>query len=481
MFDFLLRPIRRNFGIDKEYYRFIDDMFGFIPNNIELYKLALIHKSASQSIGGLSMNNERLEFLGDAVIECVTSDYLYIEFPDRNEGFLTQLRSKIVSRQSLNDMAHEIGLDKYVITGSNGGGLVQKHIYGDAFEAMVGAIYLDQGYEFVNRLLINNIFYKYLNLEYLTESETDFKSRLIEWCQKNHHNVVFRTRTVTDSRASAPVFNSTVLIDGMAVGYGSGDSKKTAEQSAACSVTREIGEEEYTELLDKLDRMEAESARRKQQKGTVKAADAGKSDNNISAETKNRGNNSPAVKRQPDKQPQAQPVADAVPAKSEEIGLVAAEAEVLVVAESDNSSAEMVVNEPSETRRRRRRPSRAQKRDGQTENADAQNMMEPANAGSVGFDVDTAAAETAAEPAPERKPSRRRPSRAKKANAESAVAADKTAADASAKPGDGDAVSAEEAAPGLPAPTKRRRRSSSRTKKEAPNSEQQAETQVENI
>ena len=478
MFDFLLRRIRRNFGIDTEYYRFIDDMFGFIPNNIELYKLAMIHKSASQSIGGLSMNNERLEFLGDAVIECVTSDYLYIEFPDRNEGFLTQLRSKIVSRQSLNDMAHEIGLDKYVITGSNGGGLVQKHIYGDAFEAMVGAIYLDQGYEFVNRLLINNIFYKYLNLEYLTESETDFKSRLIEWCQKNHHNVVFRTRTVTDSRASAPVFNSTVLIDGMAVGYGSGDSKKTAEQSAACSVTREIGEEEYTELLDKLDRMEAESARRKQQKGTVKAADAGKSDNNISAETKNRGNNSPAVKRQPDKQPQAQPVADAVPAKSEEIGSVAAEAEVVVVAESDNSSAATVVNESSETRRRRRRPSRAQKRDGQTENADAQNMTEPANAGS---DVDTAAAETAAEPASERKPSRRRPSRAKKANAESAAAADETVADVSAKPGDGDAVSADEAAQGQPAPTKRRRRSSSRAKKEAPNSEQQAETQVENI
>ena len=118
---------------------------------------------------------------------------------------------------------------------------------------------------------------------------------------------------------------------------------------------------------------------------------------------------------------------------------------------------------------------------GQTENADAQNMMEPANAGSVGFDVDTAAAETAAEPAPERKPSRRRPSRAKKANAESAVAADETAADVSAKPGDGDVVSADEAAQGQPVPTKRRRRSSSRTKKEAPNSEQQAETQVENI
>ena len=154
MFDFILRPLRRNFGRDKAYYRIIDDMFGFIPNNIELYKLALIHKSASLVLAdGRQINNERLEFLGDAVIEAVTSDYLYIEFPDRQEGFLTQLRSKIVSRQSLNTIARTIGLDRYVIANPTGS-TNQKHIYGDAFEAMIGAIYLDQGYEFANRLLI---------------------------------------------------------------------------------------------------------------------------------------------------------------------------------------------------------------------------------------------------------------------------------------------------------------------------------------
>ena len=102
MFDFLLRPIRRRFGQDREFYAAIDDMFGFIPNNIELYKLALIHKSASVELDdGSHINNERLEFLGDAVIESITSDYLFIEFPDRDEGFMTQIRSKIVSRQSL--------------------------------------------------------------------------------------------------------------------------------------------------------------------------------------------------------------------------------------------------------------------------------------------------------------------------------------------------------------------------------------------
>ena len=111
MLDFILRPIKRNFGRDKAYYKMIDDMFGFIPNNIELYKLALIHKSASVVIDNQSINNERLEFLGDAVIESVTSDYLFIEYPEHDEGRLTQLRSKIVSRQSLNSVAKKLGLD----------------------------------------------------------------------------------------------------------------------------------------------------------------------------------------------------------------------------------------------------------------------------------------------------------------------------------------------------------------------------------
>ena len=154
MFDFILRPIRRNFGRNKLYYRIIDDIFGFIPNNIELYKLALIHKSSSIEMGGRSINNERLEFLGDAVIESITSDYLFIEYPDYDEGKLTKLRSKLVSRQSLNAIACKLGLDKHIIC-SRSISATQKHLYGDAFEAMMGAIYLDQGYNFANRLLIN--------------------------------------------------------------------------------------------------------------------------------------------------------------------------------------------------------------------------------------------------------------------------------------------------------------------------------------
>lgn len=228
-------------------------MFGFLPHNIELYKLALIHRSASVAIEGHSINNERLEFLGDAVIESVTSDYLFIEFPEYQEGELTKLRSKLVSRQSLNAIAGEIGLDKCVICNPTGS-FSQKHIFGDAFEAMMGAIYLDQGYNFVNRLLINDIYPNHASLEEVDESETDFKSRLIEWGQKNHHTVHFRTKG-DGGKPGAQRFKCIVFVDGIEVGHGIGESKKEAEQLASESVSREVSDEMCARLLDKLDRL----------------------------------------------------------------------------------------------------------------------------------------------------------------------------------------------------------------------------------
>lgn len=258
MFDFLIRPLRRRFGRDKAFYAAIDDMFGFLPHNIELYKLALIHKSASVELDdGSHINNERLEFLGDAVIESITSDYLFIEFPDRDEGFMTQIRSKIVSRQSLNGIASKIGLDRYVISNA-AGNMSQKHIYGDAFEAMMGAIYLDKGYDFANRLLINEIFGRYLSLDDVLRSETDFKSRLIEWCQKKHYSIEFRTDHDRASSSSHPGFHSVVYVDGIAVGHGTGDSKKEAEQHAAYSVSQgapqSLDDENSAKILDRYDK-----------------------------------------------------------------------------------------------------------------------------------------------------------------------------------------------------------------------------------
>ncbi len=260
MFNAILGAWRRRFSRDREYYTIFYDMFGFTPYNIELYTLALIHKSASFELeDGTHINNERLEYLGDAVIEAITSDYLYIEFPTQDEGFLTKMRSKIVSRQSLNALAKSIGLHELLIVSASSGSM-QKNVDGDAFEAIMGAIYLDMGYEFANRLLINNLYAVHLNIHRLVESETDFKSRLIEWAQKEHHSISFSTEKDPSSKVNAPVFHSVVSIGDVEVGHGLGTSKKAAEQMAAKSVSQGVLSDETAcdELLDSVDRYVAQ-------------------------------------------------------------------------------------------------------------------------------------------------------------------------------------------------------------------------------
>ena len=348
MFNFITRPFKRHFGVDKEYYRFIDDMFGFIPDNIELYKVALIHKSASQSVSGHHINNERLEYLGDAVIESVTSDFLFIEYPDSDEGFLTQMRSRIVSRNSLNEMARQIGLDKYIIC-HNSANVSQKNICGDAFEAMIGAIYLDKGYDFVNRLLINKLFAKYLSLEHLTESESDYKSRLIEWCQINKHSIIFRTKKGPNSHPSAPVFYTTILIDNIEVGHGSGDSKKSAEQNAACSVSHPLDDDDCSALLDKLDKLDnvaAGNAENTQRSGSSRSRRRRR--------RKARHNNTAAAESTAEVQSAPAPVAEAV----HEQHLVQAEATAEVTAEAKvvNDTVDTAVEVQPEKKKRGRKP-----------------------------------------------------------------------------------------------------------------------------
>lgn len=243
MLDFFLKPLKKRLGPDKHYYQIANDIFGICPNNIELYKLALIHRSASVFLpDGTPINNERLEFLGDAVLESIVSDFLFIEFPDENEGFLTQTRSKIVSRQTLNDLCVKIGLSEHIISNA-GGGVIQKHLNGDALEAMIGAIYLDKGYDIVNRLIINKILRKYLDLGEMTHTETDFKSRLIEWCQKSKHTIRFDTGFDSDSTAQHPSFKSVAIIDDMEVGFGVGESKKEAEQRASYAVSQVLSDD----------------------------------------------------------------------------------------------------------------------------------------------------------------------------------------------------------------------------------------------
>ncbi|MCD7969361.1 MAG: ribonuclease III [Alistipes sp.] len=256
MLGFILKPVRKKYGKDRRYYRLVDELFGIYPRNIELYKLALIHRSASVFVpdesGGIPINNERLEFLGDAVLESVVSEYLFLQFPDRNEGFLTQVRSKIVSRQSLNELCHKLGLSEHIVSHA-GGSIIQKHLHGDALEAMIGALYLDLGYDRVNRIIIDRILKRYLDLDELTHTETDYKSRLIEWCQKSKHSIRFRTGFDSGSTSQSPVFRSVAVIDDMELGYGKGSSKKEAEQRASFEVSQALSDEMGDNFLQLID------------------------------------------------------------------------------------------------------------------------------------------------------------------------------------------------------------------------------------
>jgi ribonuclease-3 len=253
MLRFLIMPFRKRFGANRHYYRIISDILGIYPNNIELYKLALIHRSASLVLpDGRTMNNERLEFLGDAVLEAIISDYLFLSFSDEDEGFLTKMRSKIVSRATLNDLCIKIGLAEHIV--SHSGGFTQKHLYGDALEAIIGALYLDKGYDCASRVMIGRILGRNLDIDTVTDTETDHKSRLIEWCQKSKHTIRFHTEMTEDSSYQKPVFRSVAFIDDMEMGYGIGSSKKEAEQHAAFSVSQVMSDKAGDDILDKLDR-----------------------------------------------------------------------------------------------------------------------------------------------------------------------------------------------------------------------------------
>lgn len=258
----IARIYHRLWGADRKYYRAFRDIFGVTPDNVELYKLALIHRSASVKVeGGESINNERLEFLGDAVLESIVSDYLFIEYPHRPEGFLTKTRAKIVSRQSLNALAVKLGLDRLVVYNSTGN-FAHKHLFGDCLEAMIGALYLDKGYNVVNRIVINNLIPHHINLDDLTHSENDHKSRLIEWCQKSKRTICFSTEADGEQKGSQPVFVSRVLIDDMRMGVGRGSTKKEAEQSAAENVLVLLGDEMGDFILDRFDQLNNESQQR---------------------------------------------------------------------------------------------------------------------------------------------------------------------------------------------------------------------------
>ena len=237
--------IRLLFHKDRESYLCFYRILGFYPHNIHLYHQALLHKSTSlRSEKGRPINNERLEFLGDAILDAIVGDIVYKHFEGKKEGFLTNTRSKLVQRETLNKLAVEIGLDK-LIKYSARSSSHNSYMYGNAFEAFIGAIYLDQGYERCKRFLEERIIHPYIDLDKLSRKEVNFKSKLIEWSQKNKIEVSFELIEQFFDKESNPVFQTEVRIEGLAGGNGTGYSKKESQQNAAQMALKKIKSPEF--------------------------------------------------------------------------------------------------------------------------------------------------------------------------------------------------------------------------------------------
>ena len=224
--------IRLFFRKEKEpYFRFYK-ILGFYPHNIEIYKQALLHKSSSVKTQGRLINNERLEFLGDAILDAVVADIVYKKFEGKREGFLTNTRSKIVQRETLNNIAINIGLDK-LIKYSSKQSSHNSYMSGNAFEALVGAIYLDRGYETCMKFMEERIIGQYINLDKISRKEVNFKSKLIEWSQKNKFEIEFRLIGQSLDESQNPIFETQILVENISAGTGKGYSKKESQQEAA--------------------------------------------------------------------------------------------------------------------------------------------------------------------------------------------------------------------------------------------------------
>jgi ribonuclease-3 len=236
------KPARFYFSADKHLYQAINNIFGFFPGNIFLYKLAFLHRSAgSEIVNGVKINNERLEFLGDAVLDAITADYLFKTFPLKDEGFLTEMRSKIVSRVQLNKLSLKIGMEKLIQLDQNS--LNQyRSLQGDAFEALVGAIYLDKGYEFTKKVLLERIIKQYFDIDELINHEMNYKSRMIEWAQKEKKRIAFQIIQEIGTGYKKQYIVE-LIVDDNSLSVGQDYSVKGAEQLASEKAWTKINEE----------------------------------------------------------------------------------------------------------------------------------------------------------------------------------------------------------------------------------------------
>ena len=214
---------------DKEIRRYFKNIFGFRVRNVEPFRIALIHKSVSSNdaIGG-RLNNERLEYLGDAILGSIIADFLYHKYPLESEGVLTRMRSKLVNRNRLNNLARKLGLPEMMRMDSH---ITSNTPNGNALEAVVGAIYIDQGFKRTYDIIIHNIFLTFLDMNEVYAEDDDYKSRILIWAQHNRHKVTFDIKN--EDKGRDHLYRAILSIDGKECAQALGQSVKKAEQAAA--------------------------------------------------------------------------------------------------------------------------------------------------------------------------------------------------------------------------------------------------------
>lgn len=233
MLSNIIDRIKLPFRKEKELYLSLYNIIGVYPHDISLYKLALMHKSMfKRNAKGKPVNNERLEFLGDAVLDAAVGDIVYRHFPGKREGFLTNTRSKLVQRETLNRLAQEMGITQLIL--SNGRSSAHNsYMGGNAFEALVGALYLDRGYNACMRFIQKRILDQMINIDKVAYKEVNFKSKLIEWAQKNRVKIEFALKEQHKDKNGSPVFTYMVVLEGVEGCDATGYSKKESQQMAS--------------------------------------------------------------------------------------------------------------------------------------------------------------------------------------------------------------------------------------------------------
>jgi ribonuclease III len=228
--DVIRRIYNLYFSQEKDFTRKIKPLLGFTPARIGFFKQAFYHRSMNNETSNKSFNNERLEYLGDAILSTIVAEYLFKKYPGKDEGFLTKMRSKIVKRQTLNEIADKMGLD--MILSEYSQGRMSNSMLGNALEALVGALYLEFGYKKTNEYVIKNILMKYLDINMVELQNDNHKSIILEWSQKNGREVEFVqvSKIKNDKR---DYFKMAVVVDGDKISEAQDFNKKAAEQKAA--------------------------------------------------------------------------------------------------------------------------------------------------------------------------------------------------------------------------------------------------------